>query len=132
MNVTQVKHTDFNRIAKDNEYYLWHFVRRNQQSLSLQSMFGDNKDHPHNGLFHYLNIIDIPYFESYTDESIDFLIRNGVPAQKLWAPKPKFSPVIVGFHRKNIVASTFDFCYCVEGITDIIYKMNPKFLEKID
>ena len=85
-----------------------------------------------------LDKIDIPYFESYTEESIDFLINLGIPGDKLWMPPkdikryiPKefyFPPIILTFHKSLFKNSTFDVCYCAEGLMDIIGRLNIQFL----
>jgi hypothetical protein len=135
---------DYQKIAKENEFFLWHFVQKNQENnaLSMYSVFTDEKSkedkNKENNLLSVLNKIDIPYFESYTEESIDFLINLGLPATFLWnAPFSNkkyvpqefyFSPVILTFHKSLFKNSTFETCYCFEGLIDIIGLLNPKFL----
>jgi hypothetical protein len=81
-----------------------------------------------------LDEIKIPYFESYTEDSIDFLHELGIPYKTLWNPNFNFyrktndshyHPVIVGFKKFEKVITTFDVCYCVEGVVKIIGKLNP-------
>lgn len=126
----KIKYTDFDRISKENEYYLWHFIRRDQGSLVLQSMFENEKEVNH--LKQFLEMVPIPYFESYADESIDFLTNLGISAKQLWEPKVNFNPLVVGFNKKSPISNTFNFCYCIEGLTEVVLRLNPKFLENID
>jgi hypothetical protein len=129
---------DYQRIAKENEYFLWHFVQKNQQnnSLAMYSFFTDEKKE--NTLLPVIDKIDIPYFESYTEESIDFLINLGLSASNLWKTPPSnqkyipqeyyYSPVILTFHKSLFKNSTFETCYCFEGLIELIGLLNPKFL----
>ena len=136
---------DFNKIAKENEYFLWHFLQKDQEEtrLSLWSIFKDNKainKNIDNALIHILDKIDIPYFESYTEDSIDFLMDMGFDSRLLWSPekyekfhidkKFYFRPIIVGFKKNKVITSTFEEgnCYCSDGIIGLIGKLNPEFL----
>jgi len=136
---------DFNRIAKENEYFLWHFLQKEQElsSLAMWSIFKEKKIDRNgigNVIVPVLNTIDIPYFESYTEDSIDFLMDMGLDGNMLWIPskyknfyvdkKHYFKPIIIGFKRNKIITSTFEQgnCYCHEGIVELIGKLNPEFL----
>jgi hypothetical protein len=136
---------DFYRIAKENEYFLWHFLQKEQEAtrLSIWSIFKENtavnKDLD-NALIHILDKINIPYFESYTEDSIDFLMDIGLDGKLLWSSKNfknwyvdkkyNFNPIIIGFKKGKIITSTFEEgnCYCNEGIIELIGKLNPEFL----
>ena len=145
----QVKCEDFKRIAKENEYFLWHFLMEDQHNThyALWSIF-DKKINPFssqeelNPIDSLLSMTDIPYYESNVKDSIDFLIDlgfNGKDLYKLRNPNPGFPPerrwyyvpLVVGFKRNSVVYSTHRVCYCIEGITDIILKLNPKFLDNV-
>jgi hypothetical protein len=140
---------DYDRIAKENEYFLWHFVQKNQEntesvfySIFVEHNFKKDKEtdvtYRENQLLTILDKINIPYFESYTEESIDFLINLGVPGDRLWMPPndikkytPRefyFPPIILTFHKSLFKKSTFDTCYCPEGLMDIISELNIQFL----
>jgi hypothetical protein len=135
---------DYQRIAKENEYFLWHFLQKNQEnaSVAMFSIFTDEKSkivkEKENDLLQVLDKIDIPYFESYTEESIDFLINLGLPANLLWKTPPNmeryvpkeyyYSPVILTFHKSLFKNSTFETCYCFEGLIEVIGLLNPKIL----
>lgn len=141
----EVSIKDFHKIVKENEYFLWHFLQKEQEAtkLAIWSIFKENTDvekDVENGLIHILDRINIPYFESYTEDSIDFLIDMGFDGQLLWNPqnlkqiyidkKYYFSPIIIGFKRNKNITSTFEKgnCYCPEGIIELIGKLNPEFL----
>jgi hypothetical protein len=135
----KVSHKDFIKIAKENDYFLWHFLQKNQNdgNLTIRSIEeGDNKD----STLH-LNIllkeIDIPYFESYTEDSIDFLHELGIPYDNLWNPNfnfiiknndTNFHPLVIGFRKHQKVISTLETCYCLDGVVKIIGKLNPELI----
>ena len=124
----QVTVEDFNRISKENEYYLWHFVKKEYvASLEIQSYFYDKTEKYK--LKTILDMVDIPFFESYTEDSVDFLINLGFSAKKFWSGGKEFAPIMIGFNKNRKVTSTQDgICYCTEGIIDIVYQLNPKFI----
>jgi hypothetical protein len=108
MTNTQVNHKDFIKIAKEHDYFLWHFLQKNQNEtgLSLRSTYGENNDT--NELNILLKEIEIPYFESYTEDSIDFLHELGIPYNKLWDPNfdfmlktinTQYHPLVIGFKK---------------------------------
>lgn len=134
-----VSHKDFMKIAKENDYFLWHFLQKKQNdgNLLIRSVYeGENKGST-NQLNLLLKEINIPYFESYTEDSIDFLHELGIPYDKLWNPNFNFGkdsrefqyhPVIVGFKKYNKVETTFNTCYCIEGVAKIIGKISPELI----
>jgi len=142
----QITTKEFDKIAKENEYFLWHFLQKDQENTALMtwSIFKEKvavgSQDLENVMKVVLDKIDIPYFESYTEDSIDFLIDMGFDGKQLWAPhkyknwyvdrNSYFSPLVIGFKRKRIITSTFEKgnCYCHEGIIGIIGKLNPEFL----
>ena len=112
----------------ENEYYLWHFVKKeNSGPLEIQSYFDDKTEKYK--LKTILDMVDIPFFESYTEDSVDFLINLGFSAKKFWSGGKEFAPIMIGFNKNRKVTSTQDgICYCTEGIIDIVYQLNPKFI----
>jgi hypothetical protein len=137
----KVSYKDFHRIAKENEYFLWHFVQKEQEKngLVVSSVLDGNKEK--NPLKELLDYLDIPYYESYTEESMDFLMGLGHQYSSLYHipknsnivvnPNFKFSPVIVGFKKFTKVLSSIDTCYCIDGIIRILNELNPIYLEQI-
>jgi len=131
-----VTHNDFMEIARTNDYFLWHFLQKNQNNgnLLIRSVFDDDNLGSTNQLNLLLKEINIPYFESYTEDSIDFLHELGIPYNKLWNPnfnfdyKSDYHPVIIGFKKFQKIETTFDVCYCIEGIVKIIGKINPELI----
>jgi hypothetical protein len=133
---------DFLEIGGKNDYFLWHFLQKNQTKnrLGMWSYFEEKKNlvNPINIL---LDQIPIPYYESYTEDSIDFLMGLGIPSSRLWKPitlieqyvpmESFYSPVIIGFKKFNKVHSTMEVCYCVEGFTEIIGRLDPKLFENL-
>lgn len=137
----KITHKDFHRIAKENEYFLWHFLQKDQHKtpLAMSSLIEESRDI--NTLSMLLNDLDIPYFESYTEDSIDFLAGLGFDYNKLYNGKPvsgkippmreRFSPIVIGFKKFTKVLSTLDNCYCADGVTQILSKMDERYLEQI-
>ena len=74
-----IKYTDFREIAKNNEYFLWHFLQKDQEKniFDIFSIF-KQKEGSDNLLNNILENLNISYYESYVDESIDFLISSGI------------------------------------------------------
>lgn len=138
----KVKVEDFKWISKKYPIFLWNFLQKtqNQVPYSIQSYFDDLKiiTHGQNQLLSVLEIIDVPYFESYNDESIDFLMDLGFTGSFLYQPYPDifkvdhynhYTPLIIGFKNGQMVSSTVDFCYCKEGIIDLIATLDISLLE---
>ena len=127
---------DYERISRENEYYIWHFVRKtNMGNRAVYSIFDKpdfNPDYPH-ALREFLEICDIPYFESYVEDSVD-LLDNLIQLSRLLSKNDnKLNTCVLGFNKRRMVTSTMDgHCLCVEGISEIIYELNPDFIERIN
>jgi hypothetical protein len=127
----QITIQDFERVSRENEYYLWHFVKKNGPGMEMIYSYFENehylKGHQLKGI---LDKVNIPYFESYVDDSIDFLINLGMPGKNLWIPETKeFNPIILAFNKRRKVTSTFEgYCHCMEGVLDMIYLLNPEYI----
>lgn len=122
---------DYERISQENEYYLWHFVRKNNTGpVMIYSYFEEEEAFKGHQLKGILDKIDIPYFESYLEDSFDFLIDLGIPANLLWIPETKeFNTIILAFNKRRKVTSTFEgYCMCMEGILDMVYLLNPQYI----
>jgi hypothetical protein len=127
---------DYERISRENEYYIWHFVRKtNMGNRAIFSIFDEPEfgpDMPHE-LRAFLEICDIPYFESYVEDSVDFLDNLIQLSRLLNKNDNKLNTCVLGFNKRRMVTSTMDgHCLCVEGISEIIYKLNPDFIEQIN
>lgn len=131
---------DFDRISKEHEYYIWNFVSKNQKIAwpTIRPIFDFDEDkytHP-NKLIVLLDTFDVPYFETYIEDSLDFLDKLGVPLEKISQRRIKFfNPFLLSFNKRRLVNSTYDgFCYCPEGITDLLHDLNPDiiFRAKLD
>lgn len=136
-----ITYKDFHEVAEKNEYFLWHFLQKGQEmnTFQLWSIF---KENPNPNLEHAMKTVlesfEIPYYESYVEDSIDFLNGLGIPYDRLWEPRTDkrnllrneffFAPVVIGFKKFEKVHSTFDVCYCVEGVVEVINKINPELI----
>jgi hypothetical protein len=125
---------DFQSVAINNEYFLWHFMQKKQKdsSLVLFSYF-DKREGEENKIKEIMDLVNIPYFESYVEDSVDFL-DNLVPLNHLLSKNDnKLNTCILGFNKRRMVTSTIHgHCLCVEGISEIIYELNPNFIERIN
>ena len=107
-------------LAKNNEYFLWSFLQREQNNgdLTLWSVFDDKiniKSKTENKLIDFLKVFPISFYESYVDESMDFLTGLGFDPKRLfvvpeddnlrWTRKRKdfYQPVIVLFKKYQMV-----------------------------
>lgn len=124
---------DFERIGTTNDYFIWNFVQTEEErgNLVMYSIFDYQDLEIPNQLTPLLDSIDIPYFESYTKNSINFLSNlHGIKVNKLFErPSKSFAPICLTFRRKRKMLSTHEgYCYCVEGFLDMIYELNPEFI----
>jgi hypothetical protein len=132
-----IKVSDFNEIKKEHEFFIWSFLNRKPNCLVIKSVLEIVGPHEGNcgnvnDMVEILNTFkDLPYFESLTEESVDFLMNLGIPADKIWETT-HFNPIILGFRKGVFVASTLDFCYCTEGVTEVILKINPDIVKQLD
>jgi len=132
---------DFQSVARNNEYFLWHFMQKKQKdsSLALFSYF-DKREGEENKIKEIMDLVNIPYFESYTEDSIDFLNGLDIPYANLWSPNntapnsfhQTFNPIIIGFKKFNKIKTTQDLCYCVDGVLEIILELNPEILSTVN
>jgi len=138
MDSVKVSHKDFYKIAKENDIFLWHFLQKNQNDgdLTLRSIEEGNEGKKIHLNF-LLKEINIPYFESYTEDSIDFLHELGISYNNLWNPKFNFTlktydtnfyPLVIGFKKFQKVNTTLETCYCVDGVIKIIGSLNPDLI----
>ena len=132
-----ITYNDFKEIGKNNEYFLWHFLQKGQENnnFPVHSIFKQKEGYD-NHLNEILDGLKMPYYESYVEDNIDFLVTSGLN-YKIWEAPPKdiypdpsylFKPVIILFKGYSLKSSTYQYCYCIEGILDMIGKENPELL----
>lgn len=137
----KISYKDFHRIAKENECFLWHFLQKNQHKHEMELFSITEEKKVLNPLKVLLEYVDIPYFESYTEDSIDFLNDFGFEYKHLWTRKNKgmihkfsefqFRPIMIGFKGYTKVFSTFETCYCLDGVLNILDKLDSKYTEQV-
>lgn len=134
----KVTHKDFFRIARENEYFLWHFLQKDQNEGSLYISTIIDEIVERNPLPNIIDNVDIPYFESYTEDSLDFLVGLGFRIESLYQNKKgdehkrKFASIILGFKKFTLASSTFKHCYCPEGVVSVLNDLHPKFIEQLN
>lgn len=128
-----IKYQDFKEISKEHEIFVWHFGTKTQSCIAVRpvlldipvpqkSCLGGNTNDMETILEVFKNL---PYFESFTHESVDFLMNLGIPASRIWKDGI-FSPLILGFKNGVLIDSTFNHCYCETGFTEIVLSLNPE------
>ena len=121
---------DYRRLCQENEYFFWHFVVKNPDAaLAIKPVTnilnGRVFESPLNEIQKALNIT---IYESFVEDSIDFLLNLGYKSEQIYQPKCScFGPKFIGFKNGLKVAGTASEvkCYCTEGITEVIYLTNP-------
>ena len=127
----QIKVEDFDKVGRQYEYFIWNFVSKNQNVNwpTIRPIFDFDETHykSPNFLIPLLEVFNVPYFETYIEDSIDFLSNLGVPLDSLYLREVEwFKPFMITFNRKRMVNSTYNgFCYCPEGITELLIDLNP-------
>lgn len=123
---------NYHEMSMKNDFFIWHFLNENQgfnTNLSLYSFFDsiENKPHP---LKDFLDMIpNVPYYESFVNESYDFLLELGIQQSSFWKPKYGFVPTILGFKKGLKVIDTAQFkCYCIETLIEIVFNLDPNQL----
>lgn len=137
----KVEVSDFRKIASQNEFFLWHFLQKEQHTttLSLYSFFDEKVDTEDlHQIKHFLDNVEIPYFESYVENSIDFLMDFGISSSSLFVTENykvpvldrdrKFNPLFMVFHKFKQVGNSFEACYCLDYLLELTMKLNPKFI----
>jgi hypothetical protein len=123
---------DFEKIAKENEYFIWHFVNP-ESATQLKSIFQPDNPFSPNPFISILESISVPYFESDSQESHDFLINLSTPFIINAYKNNTYNPVVVSFNRNRMVNHTFGpYCYCLEGVIELIGELNPQFILDIN
>ena len=125
---------DYQRLCQENEYFFWHFVVKNHDNtLAIkpvtQILSGKTFDSPLNEI---QNALNIKIYESFVEDSVDFLLNLGYKSTSIYQPKCGcVSPKFIGFRHGLKVAGIHAEvgCYCTEGITEVIYLTNPLLFE---
>lgn len=131
-----VKVSDYLKIAKEHKVFLWHFLQRNQCNSGCLTFFSYFDKPNAYRKTHYLkrtiDVLKIPYFESYTEESVDFLIDNGIPNGNIWSSQHRmYHPIILGFQNGIVKSHTGRHCYCESGLFSVVSDIDITILEKI-
>ena len=98
----------------------------------MRTIFDESSEDIESGnhLNYFLEVFDIPYFESYIQDSMDFLDVLGVPLNNLRIKNTNMiNPFMITFNRRRLVNATYNgFCVCPEGITKLLYDLNPEIV----
>lgn len=136
----KVKVEEFKEIASSHEHYIWHFLQKkqNESELGLFSYFDNPKEeYSINRIKYLLDGIEIPYFESYTEESMDFLMDFQISSSFLFVPHQKnvikqqhqkYIPLFLGFNKFKLIGGSHQVCYCPDYLVELIHKLNPDYI----
>lgn len=136
----KVKVENFKEMASTHEHYIWHFLQKkqNESDLGLFSYFDEpNEVYKINHTKYIFDGIEIPYFESYTEESMDFLMDFNISHSTLFVPHQKkivkeqhqkYIPLFLGFNKYKLIGGSYQVCYCPEYLVELIYKLNPDYV----
>lgn len=127
--------SEFWKVAKEKETFFWHFrMDDDSGKIYLKSLTSKNLVNP-NPLKIVLEHFNVEVFESFTSQSIDFLIELGIPSKFIFDNEKKiFSPIFIGFRNgKKVIGTNIDgICYCLDGVVEIIALTDPiKFGESL-
>jgi hypothetical protein len=125
---------DYLTIVQKHKIFVWHFLQKDQCKRGCLSFFSyfdepEDKKKSHQ-IREILNLVEIPYFESLTEESIDFLVGNGISTKNIWK-NGNFSPLILGFKDGVVKNHTGLRCYCQDVFLEMIAELDPKLLLNI-
>lgn len=128
--------SEFYEIAKSGKTFFWNFIidKQNKSTYSLDALIEDN---PASQRGHHLRDLvtdyNLPIYESYTKDSVDFLINFGFKSENIWNDKKnKFKPLFLGFRGLKYITGIPGpevQCYCLSGVVDIIFLTDPTLLE---
>jgi hypothetical protein len=127
--------SEFWKIAKEKETFFWHFALEDSSGpVTLKSLSEKNLKRT-NPLKVIVETFGVDVYESYTKDSIEFLLEIGAHTNHILNPNSRtFNPIFVGFQKgKKIAATNIDgICYCVDGVVEIIALTDPnKFGESL-
>lgn len=149
MDAQKISVEDFKKISIGNDYYLWSFLQKKQHltSLTIWSVVDGPLTNPKykikNHLLELLEIFPIRLYESYTEDSVDFLMNLGIHHENIFIRKflknskhlrkeQYYNPHIFLFKGSKLLDSTLNHCYCVEGVTKMLIDNAPKFVEELN
>lgn len=126
--------TEFWKIAKEKETFFWHFcMDHTSKHIVLKPLSVEHEFI--NPLEVVVNQFGIDVYESYTKDSIDFLVELGVHTNQILNPKSRtFNPFFIGFKNgKKVLGTNIDrICYCLDGVVEIIAITDPdKFSQSL-
>lgn len=86
-----------------------------------------------NYLIHYHKIFGVKIYESYTQDSYDFLINLGYKSKNIYSINNIWLPEFVGFKKGLLIDAThlMGKCYCAQGVLEVIRNTDPKTFESV-
>ena len=132
MNPFLISLNDFEKISNDNEFWVWHLIDSIDNPLLEIQPLSKQIDRFH-ALETIINKTQIPYFETVIYDAMDFLLYlDNTILQKLKTKKPnRMGTALLGFNHSRFVYSTLHYCYCPEGVLEVIAKLNPEYLTNL-
>lgn len=123
---------DFRKVSRENEVFFWNFIVDDQNSYRYhiqalsQPLILYRQEDP---LVHLIETFGIKIFESYTKDSIEFLLELGYPSERIFH-KGAFMPNFVGFRNHKFMYGTNHnvSCFCRDGVLDVMFQTYPELL----
>lgn len=126
--------SEFWKIAKEKKTFFWHFCMDDGLGATILKTLSSKHDLP-NPLEVVLEQFGVDVYESYTKDSIDFLVELGAHTNHILNPNSKtFNPFFIGFKNgKKVLGTNIDgICYCLDGVVEIIALTDPdKFTQSL-
>jgi len=126
--------SEFWKIAREKETFFWHFCMDDGLGATTLKTLSRKHNLP-NPLEVVVNQFGVDVYESYTKDSIDFLVELGGHTNQILNPKSRtFNPFFIGFKNgKKVLGTNIDgICYCIDGVVEIIALTDPdKFTDSL-
>jgi hypothetical protein len=126
--------SQFWKIAKEKKIFFWHFCMDDGLGATTLKTLSSKHDLP-NPLEVVLEQFGVDVYESYTKDSIDFLVELGAHTNQILNPNSRtFNPFFIGFKNgKKVLGTNLDgICYCLDGVVEIIALTDPdKFTQSL-
>jgi hypothetical protein len=132
-----INFTEIATVSKFYESFFVHFILEDHNTstdLAIKTLYLESHDHSdqNHNLKELQNTLNLPIFECYVKNSIDYLNNLGIPYDKIYNSNTKtFRPFFVGFRKNLFVAATnvTTRCHCLDGILEVIYQTDVRFFD---
>lgn len=125
----------FNKVSRENEYWLWHIVpKKYPMNLEILPLSVDaNPLLGYNPFKLIINQLQVPVFETRVDGYLDYFSKLPNPIGKHYSNEDAYGISLIGMNYSTIITSTLHpgKCYCIAGVLEIISELDVKLLGSI-